>query len=101
MGDIADWLPTLPYTYQTGNVAALHAGADPAQAITDQAQIGFPWGHPHFDKQARSDGVWVVHGHRPVAAIEVKAGRIAINTQADITGILSAVRLAAGEIAAL
>lgn len=101
MGDVADWLQTLPYLYHNGNVAALHAGADPAKPIHDQAKIGFAWGHPYFEKQARRDGVWVVHGHKPVSAIEVKAGRIAINTLADGTGHLSAVRIAKGEIAAL
>lgn len=100
MGDVAGWLPTCPYLWQSGNVAALHAGADPTLGINDQADIGFAWGHPKFTDQARRDGVWVVHGHKPVDDITVKAGRIAINTQADTSGKLSAVRISRGQIVA-
>jgi serine/threonine protein phosphatase 1 len=38
----------------------------------------------------------VVHGHTPVPAVEMRPGRINVDTGAFATGILSAVRLERG-----
>lgn len=101
MGDVADWLPTCPYVWQSGNTVALHAGADPSEGIAVQTAKLFAWGHPQFENHARKDGIWVVHGHRPVTDITVQAGRIAINTCAGATGKLTAVRISKGRIEAV
>ncbi len=93
MGDIATWLATCPNAWHSGNITALHAGADPQCALGQQPEKAFVWGHPLFEKIQRADGQWVVHGHRPVAQITVKQRRIALETQAHVTGRLSAVRI--------
>ncbi|SFS01561.1 metallophosphoesterase [Yoonia litorea] len=98
LGTLEDWLKNLPYVHQTGNVIALHAGADPSTPIEDQFAPSFCWGHPFFRKKARSDGHWVIHGHDPVESITVKSRRIALDTQAYRTGQLSAVRVQPGLI---
>ena len=98
MGDLVGWLNGLPYSWKNGNIVALHAGADPEHPLTDQPAQTFAWGHPQFASQARHDGVWVVHGHRPVPSIEVKAGRISINTLPSNLDKLGVVRVANGQI---
>ncbi|MGJ8621354.1 MAG: metallophosphoesterase [Yoonia sp.] len=98
LGPLEDWLLNCPYAWTNGNVTAMHAGADPRRALDDQPEKTFAWGHPLFGKVARQDGQWVIHGHRPVTAVKVKDGRISINTQPLQSGILSAVRIAIGQI---
>lgn len=93
MGPLADWVQSLPYRYDNGNVTALHAGADPATPLALQPAPSFVWGHPQFTKAARPDGRWIVHGHHPVTEITVKERRIAINTLAGEGGIISALRI--------
>lgn len=100
LGDMATWMTTWPYQWTSGNVTALHAGAAPARPLDAQPQKAFVWGHPLFEKSQRPDGHWVVHGHRPVEEIMLKERRIALETQASVTGKLSAVRIFAGGIAA-
>ena len=91
MGEpLIDWLRTLPTYWQTGNVAVVHAGADPAVPITDQTIRTLHWGHEEFQKKRRSDDTWVIHGHTIVDAAVIEDGRIAIDTGAYATGRLTA-----------
>ena len=94
--DLRDWLTGLPTLWQNGNVAVVHAGADPALPMTDQPGSVLTWGHPEFDDRDRQDGVWVVHGHTIVDAPQARRGRIPIDTGAFATNRLTAVRIAAG-----
>lgn len=88
--DLITWMRTLPTRWQSGNVAIVHAGADPVMAIEDQTTRSLHWGHPDFEKKQRDDGVWVVHGHTIVDAAHATNGRIAIDTGAYATGVLTA-----------
>jgi serine/threonine protein phosphatase 1 len=88
-----DWLKSRPASWQTGNVAVVHAGADPTVPIYDQSVKTLYWGHSDFTKKRRRDGVWVVHGHTIVDAPEILRERIAIDTGAYATGRLSAVHV--------
>ncbi len=101
LGDLEDWLGTLPFFIRSGNVVALHAGADPRMPIESQHTASFCWGHPRFATEGRDDGVWIVHGHQPVGAVSVRQRRIAINTIGDDSGHLSAVRIAPGGLKVL
>lgn len=98
LGPQIAWLETLPYVWHSGNVAVLHAGADPDMALEDQVQKAFAWGHPNFHSHHRKDGTWIVHGHRPVQAVRIRNRRIAIDTEAYVSGTLSAVRVSAGSV---
>ncbi|WP_299734072.1 metallophosphoesterase [uncultured Tateyamaria sp.] len=89
--DLVAWLSDLPTRWQSGNVAVVHAGADPARSIDDQDVQTLHWGHRDFARTQRSDGVWVVHGHTIVDAPSAANGRIAIDTGAYATGNLTAV----------
>jgi len=95
LGLLEPWLRTLALSFQSGNVAVVHAGADPRLPILDQPAKNLIWGHPNFSQLPRSDGIWVVHGHTIVDAACTETGRISIDTGAYATGRLSAAAISA------
>ncbi|MFD1508547.1 metallophosphoesterase [Lacimonas salitolerans] len=84
------WLRALPLYWQSGNVAVVHAGADPALPLADQPEQALLWGHPEFERTPRRDGLWVVHGHTIVPEPQADQGRVATDTGAYATGRLTA-----------
>lgn len=88
-----DWLRALPCHWISGNVAVVHAGADPRVPIPDQNPRHLLWGHPGFGRFPRRDGLWVVHGHTIVGKPRRGNGVISIDTGAWRSGRLSAVIL--------
>ncbi|MEL6960637.1 MAG: metallophosphoesterase [Pseudomonadota bacterium] len=92
------WLRSLPSSWQSGNVAVTHAGADPALPLAQQHDRVLRWGHSDFVKSPRTDGLWIVHGHVIEEAPQHAAGRINVDTGAYATGRLSWVTLADGAI---
>lgn len=101
LGELETWVSNLPSLHRTGNVAAMHAGADPQTHIDSQFPPSFSWGHPKFDKAPPKDGLWVIHGHKAVPSVTVKDRRVAMNTLAGDSGKISAVRIAAGSLTLL
>ncbi|WP_299684358.1 metallophosphoesterase [uncultured Tateyamaria sp.] len=95
--DLVAWLVSLPPLWQSGNVAVVHAGADPDRPMNEQSDHDLHWGHPAFFKRRRRDGIWVVHGHTIVANPQARDGRISIDTGAYASGRLTGVRLEDGE----
>ena len=94
MGDAMEsWLRALPASWTSGNVTVVHAGADPARALSDQDRSTLIWGHASFLTTPRTDGNWLVFGHTVMAEPYAKLGRIAIDTGAYATGRLTAVRI--------
>lgn len=98
LGPIEAWLRDRPLCWQSGNVAVVHAGADPAVPIDLQDDATLMWGHRDFDHVARQDGVWVVHGHTITTTPTVTNGRIAIDTGAYATGRLTAAMVVPGDV---
>ncbi|KMK68024.1 metallophosphoesterase [Puniceibacterium sp. IMCC21224] len=96
---LEDWLRNLPLHWRNGNVFVTHAAADPALPVEGQGERTLLWGHPQFDRIARADGIWVVHGHTIVASPTTKDGRIAIDTGAYATGRLTAAAIGCGDVA--
>ncbi len=92
------WLRELPSQWVTGNVAVVHAGADPSLPMAHQERARLLWGHPAFAKTTRQDGVWVVHGHTIVDTAQAKDGRISIDTGAYATGKLTAALVEKGSV---
>ena len=88
-----DWLAQLPPMIRSGNVALVHAGADPARPLEEQRRSDLIWGHAEFGRRARDDGQWVVRGHIVVDEPEVRQGVISIDTGAYATGRLTALHL--------
>jgi len=91
------WMRALEARWQSGNVAVVHAGANPARTIEDQRKQTLHWGHPDFARRVRTDGIWVVHGHTIVDEPRTANGRIAIDTGAYTTGILTAALIEPGQ----
>lgn len=88
--ELVEWMSALPLFWMSGNVAVVHAGADPALPIPQQRPGVLRWGHPGFAGTPREDGLWVVHGHVIVDNPVMADGRIAIDTGAYATGKLTA-----------
>ena len=96
--DLLAWLRDLPRMTQNGNVAVVHAGADPNTPIALQGARTLSWGHRDFDTQPRQDGIWVLHGHTIVDSPVARDGRIAIDTGAYATGRLTAAYVQTGNV---
>ncbi|MCK8462877.1 serine/threonine protein phosphatase [Aliiroseovarius sp. S1339] len=96
--DLLAWLRELPTTWRVGNVWVTHAGGDPTVDLDRQDRSALLWGHPDFRKIARRDNQWVVHGHTIVPEVEIRDGRVAIDTGAYRTEHLSVVRITDGNI---
>ncbi|KUJ73199.1 hypothetical protein AVO45_15785 [Ruegeria marisrubri] len=83
------WLRTLPLSHRSGNVAVVHAGADPRLDLDSQDPRTLVWGHRDFGRVPRRDGLWVAHGHTIVDEPVAKAGVISVDTGAFATGRLT------------
>nr|WP_254429852.1 metallophosphoesterase family protein [Ruegeria atlantica] len=94
---LVNWVHELKVFDYSGNVLTTHAGANPQTAPDQQSAETLMWGHPEFRTVDRRDGVWVVYGHTIVDEASAQHGRIAIDTGAFATGVLSAVCLDGGE----
>ena len=91
MGDgLISWVGALTSVFQSGNVAVVHAGADPSLSVEDQKQDSLTWGHSNFRKVPRRDGVWIAHGHTIVEEPVALNGVISVDTGAYATGRLTA-----------
>lgn len=84
------WLRSLPLLWRSGNVAVVHAAADPSRPLEEQEEAALLWGHPRFEEVPRADGIWVVHGHTVLSEPRVAEGRIGVDTGAYATGRLTA-----------
>lgn len=96
-GGMARWISGLPLHFSSGNIHAVHAGADPALDMAKQTPHVLLWGTPAFRAQPRSDGQWVVHGHTIVGKGMIDQGRISIDTGAYATGVLTGIHITHGE----
>ena len=92
------WLERRPTIWTSGNVAVVHAGADPACPLDQQENETLIWGHPDFLTTPRQDGIWVVHGHTIQDVPSSSEGRIAIDTGAYATGRLTVAGISAGSV---
>lgn len=92
------WIREMPASYRSGNVAVVHAGADPMQSLEMQETRHLVWGHPDFERVSRVDGLWIVHGHTVVPEPVMVPGRIAVDTGAWESGRLTAAAIWDGEV---
>jgi serine/threonine protein phosphatase 1 len=87
------WIAELPLSWNSGNLWAVHAGADPVHGMEGQTSRVLLWGHPEFEAVPRADGVWIAHGHVERAEPLLEEGRVALDTAAWRTGRLTACAL--------
>jgi serine/threonine protein phosphatase 1 len=99
MGDtLIAWLRGRPSIWTSGNVAMVHAGADPDVPLQLQDENNFIWGHDNFRKLNRTDGIWIVHGHTIVPRPVIVEGVVSIDTGAYRTGHLTMAHIKKGQV---
>ncbi|UYY57048.1 metallophosphoesterase family protein [Sphingomonas sp. S2-65] len=88
-----DWLRDLPLSLRIGDYFFCHAGVRPGRKLDRQSGEDLLWIREAFLADQRSYGAIVVHGHSIVGEAEIRHNRIAVDTGAYRTGLLSAVIL--------
>ncbi|MBB6253697.1 metallophosphoesterase family protein [Nitrospirillum iridis] len=84
-----------------GDYAFVHAGVRPGRALADQALEDMLWIRAPFLESPRRHEKTVVHGHTIVPAVDRRPNRIAIDTGAYTSGLLSAIALQGGDVRVL
>ncbi len=88
-----DWLRALPLMWNSNDLWVVHAGADPAVPMEAQKDEVLIWGTDRFTASDRTDGQWVVVGHKSVPEAVAQDGRIFIDTGAVYGRALTALRV--------
>ncbi len=79
--------------HQVGNVAFCHAAMSAHMPVDEQSGDMLLWGDAEFLRSGGPEGVWVVHGHTIVEKAKIVRNRIAIDTGAYDSGVLTAARI--------
>ncbi|HEY1605308.1 MAG TPA: metallophosphoesterase [Allosphingosinicella sp.] len=85
-----DFLANFADTFRFGDYLFVHAGIRPGLAVDDQDPHDLRWIREPFLADAKEHGFVVVHGHTMVSAVEERPNRIAIDTGAYHSGVLTA-----------
>ena len=88
-----NFLRSLPLSFSSGDYMFVHAGVRPAVPIDRQQPSDLIWIRNAFLEDKRWHGAMIVHGHTTVPTVEFRANRIAIDTEAWRSGMLSCVML--------
>lgn len=84
------FLESFADTFRFGDYLFVHAGIRPGVAIEQQDKADLRWIREPFLTDAKEHGCMVVHGHTIVERVEERRNRIAIDTGAYQTGVLTA-----------
>ncbi|QUD90836.1 serine/threonine protein phosphatase [Phenylobacterium montanum] len=88
---------TLELSLVVGDYLFVHAGVRPGVPLTDQAEQDLLWIRGDFLNDPGGFEKMIVHGHTPVDRPYIGRSRIAVDTGAYATGLLSAARLVGRE----
>lgn len=86
-------LAALEQVVPLGDYLFVHAGIHPAKPLSAQTERDLFWIREPFLSHRKRMPLRVVHGHTPVAAPTQSAPRIAIDTGAHASGVLTAARI--------
>lgn len=86
----AAFLESFADTFRFGDYLFVHAGIRPGVGIEAQDRHDLRWIREPFLSDAKEHGVMVVHGHTIVGRVEERPNRIAIDTGAYHSGVLTA-----------
>jgi serine/threonine protein phosphatase 1 len=92
-----EFLENCADTFRFGDYLFVHAGIRPGVAIDEQDRSDLRWIRDPFLSDAKDHGFVVVHGHTIVERVEERTNRIAIDTGAYHTGILTCLVVEEGE----
>lgn len=91
------FLDSLEDMVVVGDYAFVHAGIDPDVPLSEQTPRALRWIRGRFlDAPGPFEKV-IVHGHTPVPDVDILAHRIALDTGAYATGVLSAMAFVGAE----
>lgn len=88
-----NFIETLPSLLTMTGYTFAHAGIRPGIALESQEDEDLLWIRHVFIGSTEDFGSVVVHGHTPIRSAEIWPNRIAIDTGAFATGLLSAVKV--------
>jgi len=83
------FLQQLRSSFTCGDFFFVHAGVKPGVALDRQKDEDLLWIREEFLESERRFGKYVVHGHTPVSAPDIRPNRINIDTGAYATGNLT------------
>ncbi|WP_253190449.1 metallophosphoesterase family protein [Sphingomonas sp. LM7] len=95
--DHLKFLNELSDTFRFGDYLFVHAGIRPGVALEDQSRRDLRWIREPFLSDSIDHGFVVVHGHTIVEKIVERRNRIAIDTGAYRTGVLTCLVIDAAE----
>ena len=87
------FLENLPLCHTEGDYFFTHAGVRPGVPLDEQSDEDLTWIREEFLYSKADFGKMIVHGHTPTHTPEEHRNRIAIDTGAYMSGILTAVAL--------
>jgi len=85
-----EFLESFGDTFRFGDYLLVHAGIRPGIPLEDQDRFDLRWIREPFLSDCKQHGFVVVHGHTIVSRVEERANRIAIDTGAYRSGVLTA-----------
>ena len=85
-----EFLQSFADTFRFGDYLFVHAGIRPGIALEEQDRFDLRWIRDPFLADSKNHGFIVVHGHTIVGQVEERPNRIAIDTGAYRSGILTA-----------
>src|SRR5688500_7981441 len=85
-----EFLESFADTFTFGDYLFVHAGIRPGVALEEQDRHDLRWIREPFLSDAKAHGPMVVHGHTIVERVEERPNRIAIDTGAYHSGVLTA-----------
>lgn len=96
-----EFFRTLPLSFSCGDFFFVHAGVRPGIAFGKQVDDDMLWIRDEFLQHASPFEKFVVHGHTPVNAPDIRSNRANIDTGAFATGRLSCLAIEGKNIAPL
>jgi len=96
-----DFLRALRPSFCCGDFFFVHAGVRPGVPLDRQRDEDLLWIRDEFLESDQYFGKYVVHGHSPVLAPDIRLNRINIDTGAYATGNLTLLSIQGASILAL
>jgi serine/threonine protein phosphatase 1 len=91
-----EFLESFADTFRFGDYLFVHAGIRPGILVEEQDRHDLRWIREPFLSDAKEHGFVVVHGHTIVGRVEERPNRIAIDTGAYHSGVLTALAIEDG-----
>jgi len=95
------FLRSLKPSFVCGDFFFVHAGVRPGIPLKEQDESDLLWIRNDFLDSEKNFGKFIVHGHTPVRAPDIRPNRINIDTGAYATGNLTLLRIQGNRMLAL